>query len=168
MNDFSSQTESRKRWFLLTAVIIPLAVILAACSGSTAQPANDQNPSTSANTQNAALPPIDVQAEMAKAPANVQAAYQFAITNPDALKNVPCYCGCGAVGHTSNYSCYVKEVKPSGEVVYDPHALYCYLCVQINEDTQKMTKEGKTLTEIRAAIDATYSQYGKSNMPPVK
>lgn len=159
MNEFSDEKKSRKRWLLLFTVIIPIVVLLAACSGTKAKSAKESTPS---------LPPIDVQAEILKAPANVQAAYQFAITNPDALKNVPCYCGCGAVGHTSNYSCYVKEFKPSGEVVYDPHALYCYLCVQINEDTQKMTKEGKTPAEIRTAIDATYSQYGKSNMPPVK
>lgn len=159
MNEFSTGIKSRKRWFLLVTAIIPLAVLLAACSS--AQAASIKEP-----TQE--LPPIDVQAEILNAPANVQEAYQFALTNPDALKNVPCYCGCGAVDHTSNYSCYVKEVKPSGEVVYDPHALYCYLCVQINEDTQKMTKEGKTPAEIRAAIDSTYSQYGQSNMPPVK
>lgn len=159
MEKISVGNKSRKRWILLISVIIPLAVFLAACSST---------PAASIKEPTKALPPIDVQAEILKAPANVQAAYQFAITNPDALKNVPCYCGCGAVGHTSNYSCYVKEVKPSGEVINDPHALYCYLCVQINEDTQKMTKEGKTPAEIRAAIDATYSQYGKSNMPPVK
>lgn len=158
MYEFSAEKKSRKRWLLLFAVIIMLVVLLAACSRAQAKSAKEP-------TQ--ALPPIDVQAEILTAPANVQAAYQFAITNPDALKNVPCYCGCGAVGHTSNYSCYVKEIKPSGEVVYDAHALYCYLCVQINEDTQKMTKEGKTLTEIRAAVDATYSQYGKSNMSSV-
>jgi hypothetical protein len=159
MINISTQIKSQKRWVIFFTVIIPLAILLAACSGSTAK---------SVSPQNQGIPPIDIQAELLKAPANVQVAYQFAITNPDALKNLPCYCGCGAVGHNSNYSCYVKEIKPSGEVVYDAHALYCYLCVQINEDTQKMTKEGKTLVEIRAAIDATYSQYGKSNMPPVK
>lgn len=158
MNEFSAISKSRKRWVLLLAAIITLAFLLAACSGLTDQ---------SGSAQKAVTPPLDVQAEILKAPSNVQAAYQFAITNPDALKNVPCYCGCGAVGHTSNYSCYVKEIKSSGEVVYDPHALYCYLCVQINEVTQKLTKEGKTLTEIRATIDETFSQYGKSNMSPV-
>jgi hypothetical protein len=143
----------------LAAILIPVILILAACSSTTKKPIGEQNQPTSE---------IDVLAEISKAPLNVQVAYQFALSNPDALKNVPCYCGCGAVGHTSNYSCYVKEIKPSGEVVYDAHALFCYLCVQINEDTQKMTKEGKSLAEIRTAIDETYSQYGTSNMVPQK
>lgn len=158
MIEISTQTKTQERWAFVSSIIVLITVMLTACSGVKAK-------STGESTQE--LPPIDIQAEILNAPANVQAAYQFAITNPDALKNVPCYCGCGAVGHTSNYSCYVKEVKSSGEVVYDPHALYCYLCVQINEDTQEMMKEGKTPVEIRAAIDAAYSQYGTSNMPPL-
>jgi hypothetical protein len=151
-------SKNRSTRIFLVAILVPAILLLAACSGTTKKPVGEQNQIT---------PDMDVQAEILKAPQNVQVAYQFAISNPDALKNVPCYCGCGAVGHTSNYSCYVKEVKPSGEVVYDAHALFCYLCVQINEDTQKMTQEGKSLAEIRAVIDSTYSQYGKSNMEPV-
>ena len=107
-------------------------------------------------------------AEIQKAPTTVQQAYQFAVANPDALKNVPCYCGCGAAGHTSNYSCYVKEVRPSGEVVFDQHALGCSICVDITQDVLKMTRDGKAPVEIRAAIDQTYSQYGPSNMAPVQ
>lgn len=107
-------------------------------------------------------------AEVQEAAVSVQEAYQFAVANPDALKNVPCYCGCDAAGHTSNYSCYVKEVKPSGEVVFDEHALGCSICVDIAQDVMKMTREGKTPQEMRTAIDQTYSQYGPSNMPPVQ
>jgi hypothetical protein len=104
-------------------------------------------------------------AEIQNAPAVVKAAYQYALTNSDDLKNVPCYCGCGAEGHTSNYSCYVQEIKLNGEVIHDGHALGCSLCVDITQDVMKMTLDGKTPKEIRAAIDKTYSQYGPSNMP---
>ncbi|PKN88119.1 MAG: hypothetical protein CVU46_02130 [Chloroflexi bacterium HGW-Chloroflexi-8] len=113
-------------------------------------------------------PMSDMPAEVQKAAVTVQEGYQFAVANPDALKNVPCYCGCGAAGHTSNYSCYVKEVKSSGEVVFDQHALGCSICVDIAQDVMKMTRDGKALEEIRTVIDQTYSQYGPSNMPPVQ
>lgn len=113
-------------------------------------------------------PMSDMPAEVQKAAVSVQEAYQFAVANPDALKNVPCYCGCGAAGHTSNYSCYVKEVKASGEVVFDQHALGCSICVDIAQDVMKMTRDGKAPEEIRTAIDQTYSQYGPSNMLPVQ
>ncbi len=110
----------------------------------------------------------DMPAEIQKAPTKVQQAYQFAVANPDALKNVPCFCGCGKVGHTSNYSCYVKEAKSTSEIVFDQHALGCSICVDITQDVMKMTGEGKAPKEIRAAIDQTYAQYGSSNMPPVQ
>jgi hypothetical protein len=29
----------------------------------------------------------------------VQEAYRFALANPDVLDKIPCYCGCGGVGH---------------------------------------------------------------------
>ena len=145
----------RFRWLLLVVVLIPLLTTLTGCSAG----------GTSSNQDLKMAPMAGMPAEVQQAPVSVREAYQFAVANPDALKNVPCYCGCGAVGHTSNYSCYVKDVKPSGEIVFDQHALGCSICVDIAQDVMKMTREGKTPGEIRAAIDQTYSQYGSSNMP---
>jgi hypothetical protein len=148
----------RFRWLLLWVIILPLLTVLTGCSSGGKSPSHDLK----------MAPLSDMPAEVQQAPVSVQQAYQFAVANPDALKNVPCYCGCGAVGHTSNYSCYVKEVNPSGEIVYDQHALGCSICVDIAQDVMKMTRDGKSPAEIRAAIDKTYSQYGPSNMPPVQ
>lgn len=41
-------------------------------------------------------------------------AYAFALERPDVLKAMPCYCGCEAGGHTSNHSCFVKELADGG------------------------------------------------------
>ncbi len=104
-------------------------------------------------------------AEVQSAPTTVQAAYQFAAANPDVIKGVPCYCGCGNIDHTSNYSCYVTAVDALGKITFDNHALGCSLCVDITQDAMRLLKEGKTVTEIKAYVDATYSKYGTSNMP---
>lgn len=57
------------------------------------------------------------------APANVQEAYRFAVANPELVDKMPCYCGCGSVGHTSNLECYVKDFNPDGSVAeFDNHA----------------------------------------------
>jgi hypothetical protein len=45
------------------------------------------------------------------APAEVREAYRFAIANRDILRYIPCNCGCGSEGHTSNASCYLKNVS---------------------------------------------------------
>jgi hypothetical protein len=95
----------------------------------------------------------------------VREAYQFAAANPEILTHLPCYCGCGEMGHTSNYSCYVKDAAGQGEISYDTHALGCSICVDITRDAMRMLKEGKELPEIRVFVDETYSKYGPSNLP---
>jgi hypothetical protein len=105
--------------------------------------------------------PADVQA----APASVQHAYQFAAANPDLMQHIPCYCGCGSIGHTSNYACYVKGVDASGEIQFDNHALGCSICVDITLDTMRLLDEGKSAMDIKDYVDQTYSKYGPSNIP---
>ncbi|HMB24334.1 MAG: PCYCGC motif-containing (lipo)protein [Chloroflexota bacterium] len=105
--------------------------------------------------------PADVQA----APVTVQQAYQFASVNPDTMKNIPCYCGCGNVGHTSNYSCYVSSADDKGKLTFDNHALGCSICVDITQDVMRLLREGKSPQEARAYVDATYAKYGPSNIP---
>jgi hypothetical protein len=104
-------------------------------------------------------------ADVKSAPITVQQAYQFAAANPDVMKKIPCYCGCGAMGHTSNYACYVSDVDANGKISFDTHALGCSICVDITQDTMRLIKQDKTVPEIKLYIDQTYSQYGSSNIP---
>ena len=94
------------------------------------------------------------------APARVQEAYQFAAANPDVLQQIPCYCGCGAMGHTSNYSCYVAEAGADGPITYDEHALDCGICVDISQDVMRLLAQEKSVAEIYTYIDGTYSRFG--------
>ena len=105
--------------------------------------------------------PPDVQS----APVTVQQAYQFAVANPDIMQKIPCFCGCGRLGHKSNYSCYVQSIDAQGKITFDDHALGCSLCVDITQDTMRLMKQGKTTQEIRTYVDATYTKYGPSNIP---
>jgi len=104
-------------------------------------------------------------AEVQSAPTVVRQAYRFAAANPDVMQHIPCYCGCGPIGHTSNYSCYVSRVDDQGHVTFDTHALGCSICVDITQDTMRLLQQGKSVDEIRAYVDTTYSKYGMSNMP---
>lgn len=103
-------------------------------------------------------------AEVKNAPVTVQQAYQFAVANPEIVKEFPCYCGCGKMGHTSNYSCYVQDVDSAGQITYDTHALGCSICVDITQDVMRLQKEKMSIPEIQAYIDDTYSKYGPSNL----
>lgn len=97
------------------------------------------------------------------APESVRTAYQFAVANPEPLKNVPCYCGCGAVGHNSNYDCYIKDAPTNGKIVFDEHALGCSICVDITQDVLRMSRDGRAPPDIRAEIVNTYNRFGPSN-----
>jgi hypothetical protein len=84
------------RFKSLSFLIFLFALIVTACSGS-------ETKADSLKMSSAAELPAEVRA----APLIVQQSYQFAAANPDVLGQIPCYCGCGAMGHTSNYACYV-------------------------------------------------------------
>ena len=53
----------------------------------------------------------------------VREAYRFAIANRDTLRYIPCYCGCGADGHTSNASCYFQDSSTPEKPVFDRMSL---------------------------------------------
>ena len=140
---------------LLLFLVILLSAALAACGG--------ESSSEAAGTQLADL--HDFPVEVQKAPVSVQQAYQFAVANADLIQSIPCYCGCGAMGHTSNYSCYVSGENQDGSLKFDEHALGCSICVDITLDAMRLQKEGKSIPDIRQYIDDTYAPYGPSNMP---
>ena len=142
--------------FAMLSLIIVFSTILTACGVKA---------SSAGGTGLAMISMEGMPADVKSAPVTVQQSYQFAAANPDIMKHIPCYCGCGAMGHTSNYSCYVSSVDTSGKIEFDPHALGCSICVDITQDTMRMLKQGKTISEIKTTIDQTYAQYGPSNMP---
>ena len=144
---------NRPKVFLLALSLIIVASALTACTSS--------SPAAGPAMLSMDHMPPEVQA----APSVVQTAYQFAAANPDVMKGIPCYCGCGGIGHTSNYSCYVQGSDTQGKVTFDDHALGCSLCVNITQDAMRLLKEGKSVPEIKAYVDATYARYGTSNMP---
>ena len=132
------------------AVIILLVVsslILAACGGGS------NSGSAPANAAN--LP------DWARdAPPRVREAYQYAAANPDELRKYPCYCGCGAMGHTSNLSCYIQNIAPDGAITFDNHASGCGICVDITQDVMRLKAQGQSSPAVRAYIDAQYSPFG--------
>ena len=142
---------------LLASLFAPLLMSVTACSSG-------QGSNSAASTHTLHMAELsDMAIEVQNAPERVSEAYRFAVANPEATKNVPCFCGCGPIGHTNNYDCYVQDAPNNGAVVFDPHALGCVICVDITQDVMKMTAAGRAPPQIRQAIINTYSRYGPSN-----
>lgn len=145
-------SSSRRLVFIALSLSLILSGVLSACS-------------TGASTPSYEMAPIsDMPANVQSASVVTQQAYQFAFANPDVMTQIPCYCGCGGMGHTSNYSCYVSNVDADGTITYDSHAIGCSICVDITQDAMRMLRQGKTVPEIRAYVDQTYAKFGPSNM----
>jgi hypothetical protein len=163
---------SKKRFVHLALLIVILlsAVSLSACS-------KNEAPVEASGARAAAASELpghanhlmastdDMPDEIKNAPVRVKSAYSFAVGSPQILKKLPCYCGCGGMGHNSLYACYVSSVESNGKINFDNHALGCTICVDIAQDGMRMVNEGKTVAEVRAYVDQTYAQYGTTNMP---
>lgn len=143
------------RLLFLSIIVVLFSTTISAC---TTQSSTED---VHLNMASMDLMPVEVHS----ASMTVQEAYQFNVANPDVMKNIPCYCGCGNVGHTSNYDCYVSAVDDKGNLTFDSHALGCSICVDITQDVMRLLREGKNPQDARAYVDATYSRYGPSNIP---
>jgi hypothetical protein len=88
--------------------------------------------------------------------AATEEAYHFAMLHPQIVQWMPCYCGCEAMGHGSNLDCYYKHGQPGDRAVFEEHASYCDICVQITLKAKQLNAEGMSLREIRQVIDQTF------------
>src|SRR5439155_202563 len=50
-----------------------------------------------------------------------EARFSRAVEHPETLKWMPCMCGCGNLGHTSNRACYIKA-ESEGQITFTSHA----------------------------------------------
>ncbi|MCL5960581.1 MAG: PCYCGC domain-containing protein [Chloroflexi bacterium] len=93
------------------------------------------------------------------------AAYRLAPRLAGLLPSLPCYCNCGrASGHKNLKDCFFKE-----DGTFNDHASNCDVCQDEVMDVDKWQKEGKSIREIRAAIDEKYRDYGQpTDTPPVE
>jgi len=85
-----------------------------------------------------------------------QAAYAYALARPDVLQWLPCYCGCGGMGHGSNLDCFFARREEQGTFTYEEHGSYCNICVETATLASDMLRQGSTITQVRAAVDSTF------------
>ncbi|MCI0396572.1 MAG: PCYCGC domain-containing protein [Chloroflexi bacterium] len=143
----------RVRFFLSIVLLMALpSLLVSGCAGGAAG---------GEETHELHMAPLEkMPQEVQRLPARIQEAYRYAVANYDFLSQIPCYCGCGPLGHKSLYDCYVDGVAADGTVIYDWHATGCTICVDITHDTVQMAREGKALSAIQRIIHIEYSRYG--------
>lgn len=77
----------------------------------------------------------------------IEKVYGEAAVVPAELDGIYCYCRCiENMGHRSLLSCFESD-----------HAAGCDVCLSEGDMVYRMTKQGRSLDQIRQAIDQTYS-----------
>lgn len=108
------------------------------------------------------LMPADASEAWAARPAftrvdpRTEEAYAYALYHPQVVQWMPCYCGCARMDHRSNLDCYLKRAVPGQKTQFEEHASYCEICVETTLLTKQLISEGKSLREIRQAVDTTF------------
>ena len=145
----------RSRWALLLS-IATVSLLAAGCREGRVE--------NSQQTELRMAPLSQLPLPVQRAAVAVREAYQFTVANIEIVRQFPCFCGCGLMGHTSNASCYLTDGAALDRPKFDAHALGCSICVDITQDVMRKMRQGVDLAEIRSFVDATYAQYGPSNM----
>ena len=106
------------KWLPIVALILVVALIGVGGGWALARQRG-----TGKETIQIQLAPFSLLPDKVKrAPAVVQEAYRFAIANPQVLSKLPCYCGCGGIGHRSDLDCFIERFNPDGSIVFGYHA----------------------------------------------
>ena len=97
----------------------------------------------------------------------VRATYDFAAQHPEVLNYVPCYCGCGSVGHKSNESCFVGRRDAKGNVLeWDTHGFGCTICIDVARESMQLYNSGADVQAIRAAIERKWAPGNAAGRTP--
>lgn len=144
-------------------VLIVAALVTASAAAGCAQGQTTDTPHSAAPTMatmdGAQAAAWAVRPAYTHTTARTEEAYRYAMEHPLVLQWMPCYCGCGAMGHGNNLDCYF-EPNATGSIVFEEHASYCGVCVDITLRTKQLATSGATLASIRTAIDAEFGSVG--------
>jgi hypothetical protein len=90
------------RSLVMTPLLGVLVLVGSACAGAAHQAREDLT-----------LAPVSALPDFVRdGSSQVKEAYRFAIANPDVLSVIPCYCGCGAIGHKNTDELPCQGVEP--------------------------------------------------------
>jgi hypothetical protein len=104
------------------------------------------------------MPLIDVGGYAPPRPMDVlKDAHIFTADHPEVASYIPCYCGCGNMGHKNNADCFVGSRDAEGKVTaWVPHGAACAVCIDIAVESMRMHNSGASVSAIRTQIQSEY------------
>jgi Protein of unknown function with PCYCGC motif len=160
--------EMKKNLFLYFTCLIGLLGLLAGCSSDQNEDPHKDHTAANGDIREETASVDTLPSFLDDKDDNMKLIYSSAAKNPDLLKYIPCYCGCGdSAGHESNLNCFVYETK-GDKVVWDDHGTRCELCLKIAAESIVKYKNGESIKQIRTFIDEQYKEgYAKPTPTPM-
>lgn len=94
-------------------------------------------------------------------------AHVFTADHPEVASYIPCYCGCGNMGHKNNADCFVGARDTEGKVTaWVPHGAACAVCIDIAVESMRMRNSGASVAAIRKQIQDEYRPRFSSSETP--
>lgn len=90
--------------------------------------------------------------------------YNAAILHASHLAFMPCFCGCGDAGHSSNLNCYYAQ-EDDGRLTPTTHAKFCQTCLDVTNMYLSSRQQGLNMKEIRQSVDQAYQGIEPTNTP---
>jgi len=111
-------------WLIGGLVALAVALLVSACGAPQAElePTATQEVGPPAATSTP--PQLSLPSYVLSGSKKVQSAYVAATLHAEELAYIPCYCSCGAFGHTAVIDCFISGTDATGAPVYDNHAYY--------------------------------------------
>jgi len=94
-------------------------------------------------------------------------AHIFTADHPEVASYIPCYCGCGSMGHKNNADCFVGSRDPEGKVTaWVPHGAACAVCIDIAVESMRMRNSGASVSAIRTQVQNEYRPHFPTSETP--
>jgi hypothetical protein len=94
-------------------------------------------------------------------------AHIFTADHPEVASYIPCYCGCGSMGHKNNADCFVGSRDAQGRVTaWVPHGAACTVCIDIAVESMRMRNSGASVSAIRTQIQNEYRPHFPTSETP--
>lgn len=153
---------------LVATVALTAAASTPGAQAATSKPAAaSKAPAKKASTRKTVPPLPNVGFAPVRPIDIVRATYDFAAQHPEILRFVPCYCGCGAQGHSANESCFIARRDAKGNVLeWDTHGFGCTICVDVAREAMQLYSSGADVVSIRSAIEKRWTPDNAAGKTP--
>ena len=116
------RSRRRSRWLVISAAMLAAAGVVVALMTLSDQGASTEGSRRRAPGDRYETIAADQLPSFAKGNPKAEQAYRYAAAHPEVLQYIPCYCGCGNIGHRHNGDCYIQDRLEDGRITFTSHA----------------------------------------------